>query len=727
MHQEIAHKLLVLGIDGMDPHLTKRYLQEGKMPNTEKLYHAGSSREDLVLLGGMPTITPPMWTTLATGCYPYVHGITDFSRQSPQALDMTEYALNSQLCKAEPLWNVFAEAGKKTLVWHWPGSSWPPTSDSPLLHVVDGTQPGGVNAGTATVDHDFLLVASTETEVLTFRAKAATDANMPCMITDVPLDNKVSFSGLSGSERSTSRKSIILTPEDGGSKFSDMPIDLVISPISQPHGWTTNLAQDAREVIFLFSTGLIRRPALLLKDETGIFSKVALFTSKKSPEPLVILEKNVLQQNVLDEAIKGERRYRANRHMRIIELDEAGTTLKVWVSQAMDIENDTVWQPKSLFQTVVSQVGFPPPVVELGASDPKLITDCMKCSWDVCAKWQADALNYLIEKEKYDVIFSHFHNIDLQEHMFIKHLKNKGDAKLPEACYWQFLEDVYRQTDEYIGRFLHLLDEGWTIFVVSDHSLVSSDYETYGLGNCSGVNYRIMEELGYTKVKRDAQGQELYDIDWSQTKAVANRGVHIYLNLKGRDPYGIVEPEEQYELEEQIMTDLYSYKHPISGHRLVALALRNREAILLGLGGPECGDIIYFLAEGYISDHGSGLSTAEGYGGTYLGPIFMAAGQGLKKNYRTNRVIRQVDVAPTLAYLGGCLLYTSAIDAYRIVDAGIIFRQKRRSLDQTLAKQNGQLLGASRQRKAPFFRRHDRRETGVEANIGLRVVLGIIT
>ena len=34
------------------------------------------------------------------------------------------------------LWNVFAEAGKQTLVWHWPGSSWPPTSDSPNLHVV---------------------------------------------------------------------------------------------------------------------------------------------------------------------------------------------------------------------------------------------------------------------------------------------------------------------------------------------------------------------------------------------------------------------------------------------------------------------------------------------------------------------------------------------------------------------------------------------------------------
>ena len=64
----------------------------------------------------------------------------------------------------------------------------------------------------------------------------------------------------------------------------------------------------------------------------------------------------------------------------------------------------------------------------------------------------------------------------------------------------------------------------------------------------------------------------LYDIDWEQTTAVANRGIHIYLNLKGRNPNGIVDPADQYELEEKIMTDLYSYRHPQSGHRLVALA-----------------------------------------------------------------------------------------------------------------------------------------------------------
>ena len=140
-----TRRMIVVGVDGMDARLAKKYLDAGKMPNLKKLLEHGSAREDLVMLGGVPTITPPMWTTLATGAYPGTHGITDFWNQHPTELDTLVYSLDSRNCKAEQLWNVLAEAGKKTLVWHWPGSSWPPTSDSPNLHVVEGTTPSDIN------------------------------------------------------------------------------------------------------------------------------------------------------------------------------------------------------------------------------------------------------------------------------------------------------------------------------------------------------------------------------------------------------------------------------------------------------------------------------------------------------------------------------------------------------------------------------------------------------
>ena len=144
-----AQKVMVLGVDGMDPRYTRYMVNKGKMPAVAEYIKRGVCREDLVLLGGHPTITPPMWTTLATGCYANVHGITGFYRQHPDDLAGITYGLDSRDCHAEQLWNCTAEAGKKTLVFHWPGSSWPPTSDSENLFVIDGTSPGALGMATS--------------------------------------------------------------------------------------------------------------------------------------------------------------------------------------------------------------------------------------------------------------------------------------------------------------------------------------------------------------------------------------------------------------------------------------------------------------------------------------------------------------------------------------------------------------------------------------------------
>ena len=184
-----ASKVAVLGIDAMDPRLTRKYVDMGIMPNTKKIIEAGSCRHDLMLLGSMPTVTPPQWTTLATGAHPQTHGITAFYRQGG---DLDKVALNfdSTNCKAEQLWNVTAEAGKKTIVWHWPGSAWPPSSDSENLHVVDGTSPGGVNMSSAQIDGEYIVMAAETVEVIEYRSGAMTDAKVPCVVTGLGDEKK---------------------------------------------------------------------------------------------------------------------------------------------------------------------------------------------------------------------------------------------------------------------------------------------------------------------------------------------------------------------------------------------------------------------------------------------------------------------------------------------------------------------------------------------------------
>ena len=650
----LTDKILMLGVDGMDPRLTRKYVDAGKMPNVKKYLERGAAREDLTLLGGHPTVTPPMWTTLATGCYANVHGITGFFRQSKKALDIIEYNIDSRLCQAELLWNVFAEAGKKTLVWHWPGSSWPPTSDSPNLMVVDGTSPGSVGMAVAQVDTEFLLGANETIPEVTFKEKAAGDAAAPCVIEDLDLDEKPKSETISLDDMDTSMSihTLIVRESQKGTNMTEATLDLVQSPLKPASGWAAAPA-DAKEFTLLLSKGLIRRPGLILKGEGGKYDRVAIYKSKKETEPIVVMTPGVIAREVVDEAVKGDNRYKANRNMKVLSLSEDGTQLSMWISAAMDMENDSVYHPKRLFKEITENVGYPTPTSMVGCQDKLLITECMLDNWYVTADWQAAAIHHLIETEDLDVIFSHFHAIDLQSHMFVKHLADKPFNRLPHEAYEKFMEDIYVQTDYYLGKFLHLLDDGWTILIFSDHAQVAPKHDIPYLGEISGTNVKVMQELGFTVLKKDENGNDLPEIDWTKTRAVASREEHIYINLKGRDPEGIVDPADKYELEEEIMTALYGYRDAKTGHRVVSVALRNRDAVLLGQGGPEAGDICYWLAEGYNFDHADCLSTTLGESDTSVSPIFIASGRGVKQGFYTDRIIRQIDFAPTVAVLGG--------------------------------------------------------------------------
>lgn len=653
----LSKKIMLAGLDGLDPRFAKKMMDEGKMPNLKVLVDKGACREDLVLLGGHPTDTPPMWTTLACGCNPYIHGITGFYRESSLGLDHIEYNLHSSYNKAEPLWNVTAEAGLKTLVWHWPGSSWPPTSDNPNLMVVDGTQPGGVGMAVAQVDKEFILEASSEEKTVKFENDSNTDLVAPCVVTDLEIadveTNEGSLDKLAG-PGGAPLYNLIINEEEQNCNFTEVPVDIYKSPITVPNGWT-NAVEDALEFTVSYNKGLLRRPSLIRKNENGIYEYIEIYRSKKDKTPIVTLTLGKMQHQIVDEAVNDNGTYyRAVRSMKLLKLKENGSQLELYVSSALDIDNHSVWHPKRLFDEVANSAGYPMPTSMLGHQEERLITDCMLDIWYGQADWQANSILELAKQEDLNIVFSHFHAVDIQEHMFIRHLSPKeGITKYPQEVYQKFIEDVYVLADYYIGKYIPLLDEGWTVVVFSDHGLVTSKHDMPQLAETTGVSVGILKELGYTVLKKDADGNELHEIDWEKTKAVSQREGHIYINLKGRNPHGIVEPEEKYELEQEIITALYTYKEPKSGKRVVSVALRNKDAILLGMGGEGCGDIYYWIEEGFNFDHGDSLATCYGEYETSVSPIFVAAGPGFKQGYYTDRYIKEIDFAPTIAVIAG--------------------------------------------------------------------------
>ena len=132
--------VLLIGLDGADPELTARWMQEGRLPHLQALAEQGTFSP---LKGLTPPVTYPAWTTCVTGVNPGKHGITDFTE-----MVRGEYAirfLNSSDRKAPALWNILSDAGKRVCVLGVPGT-YPPEPvngifvsgfDSPVSETTD--------------------------------------------------------------------------------------------------------------------------------------------------------------------------------------------------------------------------------------------------------------------------------------------------------------------------------------------------------------------------------------------------------------------------------------------------------------------------------------------------------------------------------------------------------------------------------------------------------------
>ena len=248
--------------------------------NLKEFLKRGSSREDLVLLGAHPTITPPMWTTLATGAYPVTHGITDFWLQDQNNLGIIKYGFDSRNCKAEQLWNVFAESGKKTFLMHWP-VSWPPTSQSENLFVIDGTNPEGVCMGSGQTEGEFIAAAANTIKETSYRRKVGKNSTM-CVVDDIVMEED--FTDVFAIANSPDIDLVRLVDDTKVFPQANISLDASLSPIKEAEKWSVALPEGAKELTVLLSGGLINRPCLLIPNENGIYDTLLMYKNKKAAE-----------------------------------------------------------------------------------------------------------------------------------------------------------------------------------------------------------------------------------------------------------------------------------------------------------------------------------------------------------------------------------------------------------------------------------------------------------
>jgi len=214
------------------------------------------------------------------------------------------------------------------------------------------------------------------------------------------------------------------------------------------------------------------------------------------------------------------------------------------------------------------------------------------------------AARYLLHRQPWDLFVAEFQHSDTISHLMWKHMEDKGEG-LPESVREvaaNAIRDCYRDLDAKVGELIQEAGDGTHVMVMSDHghgrlkyvfsmntwllqkgyillkrnSRTRFKYLLYRLGFTPALGFRLLNALrvagrmqafgrpakGTTKGRLKELLLSVQDIDWSRTRAYsAGYGSPIFVNLKGRQPEGNVEPGKEYDaVVDKLIADLKAAK-----------------------------------------------------------------------------------------------------------------------------------------------------------------------
>jgi len=296
--------------------------------------------------------------------------------------------------------------------------------------------------------------------------------------------------------------------------------------------------------------------------------------------------------------------------------------------------------------------------------------------------WWVKATSYGLRKIDWDVAFSWVGTIDHVQHVLYGGVDPKSSYYDPDEApkILDQIRRVYAEVDERIGRIIENVNlEETLICLVSDHgfsSIEQNPFLKHHLAKDGLISFDLDMETGEMK------------IDWAKTKCFPLEPchAHIFVNLKGRDPDGIVEPEDYEAVQEEIIDSLLGMRDPVTNERVVATAIRKQESGTLGVfenqGFDRIGDVLFGLKPQYMANpfiypvgvkYRDGteriIPNPEGYEPAKLHQNFtgvhlalpaikemhaavILAGEGIPHVQRDNP-INVIDLAPTLSYVLG--------------------------------------------------------------------------
>ena len=544
------NRLLVLGLDGMDPVLVDKYMARGKLPHLAKLLEEGSYHK---LETTIPSISPVAWSSFMTGCHPAKHNIFDFLSRDPKTYlpDLSSAHIGSPkkvlplgkyniplskpvikgMRKSIPFWKILGDNGIFSTILRIP-VTFPPEKFrgnllsgmcAPDLKGSQGTfsfytsdkgkirdREGGMNIPVSLNGNRIeTYISGPENTML----KNPEEMKLPLSIT-IDKNNKQAIIEVSGQKISLKEKT-----------FSD---------------W----------VQITFKPGLwikIRAICRFYINQMDQAFEMYITPLNIDPEKPALPISHPFIYSVYLAKLLGS----------YITLGEA---------------NDT-W---ALNEGILSEEAF------------------LKLSYFNHQEWE-DMLFNAMDKTKKGVVVSWFETTDSIQHMFYRYLDEKHPALRTDQAKMgpEVMEQMYARMDDLVGRVVAKLNKKDILIIMSDHGIKSFR---------RGINMNSwLYQNRYLALKegKHQSGEWFKDVDWEKTKAYGLGLGGIYLNIRNREAQGTVQQgDEAKALKKEIIAKLNGLKDEENGQTSIN-SVFDRDDLPPGPYKENCPDMIVGYNEGY--------------------------------------------------------------------------------------------------------------------------------
>ena len=544
-------RVIVLGLDGLDPKIIQALMDTGRAPNFKKLAETGAFRP---LRTTMPALSPVAWSTFITGVDPGSHGIADFLMRDPatympyfsiwkakpvgRTIRVGEYEIALSGGEIEnkrigvPFWAYLTEVGIPATVIKIPTNF--PADDTATRAISGMGTPDLVDSfgmfGYYTTDRaeEYPDISGGEVHYVRNR-RGHVDAH------------------LSGPQNS------INTAE--GATTVPFTVDV------DPENDVVRIAVQGRKIVIQKGeySDWVKVRFDLVKWLAGV-SGICRFYLKEA-HPHLKLYVTPINIDPADQA------------MPVTHPPEVGGEIADQIGPfwTKGLPCDT----KALDYRILDDEGY--------AKQAELVLE-----------ERLKLFDYEWSKFREGLFYFYVSSTDQDAHMLWRNMDETHPMHgASDVRYSGYIHHMYEQMDELVGKVLPAIDDDTLLVVCSDHGFAQ-------FGKQFHLNTWLREQ-GYLKIKDEAAKKEktsLLDVDWSQTAAY-NLGFNgLYINRQGREAQGVVSDDDAVTLAARIAGELQGLTDGETGQRPIH-HVYSRDEVYSGEFTPDLPELLVGYTPGY--------------------------------------------------------------------------------------------------------------------------------